>query len=235
MNLPLIYFSALIAKLRHKHKSKEKNVQLSDVKPPFVLYLRSFCADKITGEAAYYLTSVYNEEESLVRVLEQIAPVYAIGDPKDEKMPMGATRIYVSDEHWKSTVKSLANKAEAVVLRLGKTDSFWWEVELALKDIPLHKLLFAVPVAETFSEVSTLYKILMDHQIDISDQRIGVNPVKMGSLSSFLYFDTKGKPHSSIVESPKLKIANTYEEILQKSLAGFFEAFITSGPKSDYQ
>lgn len=198
---------------------------LSDVKPPFVLYLRSFCADKITSESAYYLTSIVSEEESLVKVLEQIAPVYAIGDPQDKKMPMGATRIYVDDEHWKSTVKSMALQAEAVVLRLGKTNSFWWEVEMALEDIPLHKLLFAVPVAESFNEVSVLYKTLMDKHIDIGNQSIAVNKVKMGSLSSFLYFDINGKPHSTIVESPRIKIAKTYEEVLQKSLNGFFSIF----------
>ena len=221
----LIVLSAFFNKKSHQLQRKEKNINITSVKPPFVLYLRSFLADETTGKTAYFLTGENNEEESLVNVLSQIAPVYAIGDPKDEKMPMGASRIYVDDEHWKSTVRDLAHKAEAVVLRLGKTNSFWWEVEMALEEVPLHKLLFAVPVADSFSEVSTLYKILLNKNIDIGDQNIGVNKVKMGSLSSFLYFDADGKPHTNTIESPRVKIARTYEEVLQKSLADFFAVF----------
>lgn len=219
--LPCAFFN----KKYHQLQRKEKNTNLIDVRPPFVLYLRSFLADVKTGATANFLTGEMNEEESLVKVLGQIAPVYAIGDPKDEKMPFGALRVYVDDEHWKSTVRDLAHKAEVVVLRLGKTDSFWWEVEMALEEVPLHKLLFAIPVAESFSEVSTLYKILLSKNIDIGDQNIGVNKVKIGSLSSFLYFDADGQPHTNTVESPRVKIARTYEEVLQKSLAGFFSIF----------
>ena len=219
--LPCAFFT----KKSHQLQRKDKTINFTDVRPPFVLYLRSFLDDKTTGKTAYFLTDENNEEESLVSVLGQIAPVYAIGDPKDEKMPMGASRIYVDDEHWKNTVRDLAQKAEAVVLRLGKTDSFWWEVEMALDEVPLHKLLFAIPVAESFSEVSTLYKIFLNKNIDISDQNIGVKKVKMGSLSSFLYFDADGKPHTNTIESPRVKIAKTYEEVLQKSLADFFTVF----------
>ena len=219
--LPCAFFN----KKSHQLQRKEKTINSIDVRPPFVLYLRSFLADETTGKTANFLTGENNEEESLVNVLGQIAPVYAIGDPKDEKMPLGARRIYVEDEHWKSTVRDLAQKAEAVVLRLGKTNSFWWEVEMALEEVPLNKLLFAIPVAESFSDVSALYKILMDKKIDIGDQNIGVNKVKMGSLSSFLYFDDNGKPHTSTVESPRVKLAKTYEEVLKKSLSDFIATF----------
>lgn len=229
----LIIFLCTVLYAFFKKKSRrlggrEKDINVSDVRQPFVLYLRSFLADETTRESAYFLTSEINEEESLVTVMEQIAPVYAIGDPKDQKMPLGARRIYVNDEHWKSTVRDLAHKAEVVVLRLGKTNSFWWEVEMALEEVPLNKLLFAIPVAESFSEVSALYKILMDKKIDIGDQNIGVNKVKMGSLSSFLYFDDNGKPHTSTVESPRVKLAKTYEEVLQKSLSDFIATFAST-------
>ncbi len=223
--LVLIVLCAFFYKKSHKLQKKNKDVEVKDVKSPYVLYLRSFSADVVTSDTPYFITGERNEEECLVKILEQIAPVYAIGDPKDEKMPMGATRVYVDDDHWKSTVKELAYKAEAVVLRLGKTNSFWWEVEMVLKDIPLRKLLFAVPEAKSFNEVSMLYKLLIDKGVDIGNQKINVKDVKMGSLSSFLYFDENEKPYTASVESPKVRMTKAYEEVLQKALVGFFKTY----------
>lgn len=91
-----------------------------------------------------------SEEEVLVSVLSDIAPVYAIGDPKDKKMPLGTSRIYIDDEHWKSTVIDMMNRAVVVVLRLGKTDSFWWKVETAVKNISLDKVMFVVPESKIY-------------------------------------------------------------------------------------
>lgn len=230
----LIILSTLFNKMSHRLQRKEKNINITDVKPPFVLYLRSFLADETTRKTVYFLTGENNEEESLVTVLGQIAPVYAIGDPKDEMMPLGALRVYVDEEHWKGTVKALAQKAEVVVLRLGKTDSFLWEVEMVLKEVPLHKLLFAIPATVSLGDVSAL-KNLLEKKIDFSNLDISVKRAKMGSLSRFLYFDVDGQPYINTVESPRVKIANAYEEVLQKSLDGFFDIFFSSNTNLNNQ
>ena len=147
---------------RRLNKKKKDTFDKDSISAPFVLYLRSFVDDKTTKKRISIFNDVRTEEEVLVSVLSDIAPVYAIGDPKDKKMPLGASRIYVDDKHWKSTVIDMMNRAVVVVLRLGKTDSFWWEVETAVKNISLDKVMFVVPESKTFSNVATLYKILLN-------------------------------------------------------------------------
>lgn len=207
---------------RRLNKKKKDTFDKDSISAPFVLYLRSFVDDKTTKKRISIFNDVRTEEEVLVSVLSDIAPVYAIGDPKDKKMPLGASRIYVDDEHWKSTVIDMMNRAVVVVLRLGKTDSFWWEVETAVKNISLDKVMFVVPESKTFSNVATLYKILLNHNIDIKNIEINIEKKNQGSISSFLYFDNNGQAVTHEVKTPQFtRLILSYENILRNALLGF--------------
>ena len=222
----IILFSFFYSLYHRLNKRKKDTFDKDKIKAPFVLYLRSFIDDKTTQKRISLMNDVRSEEEVLVEVLSDIAPVYAIGDPKDKKMPLGASRIYVDDEHWKSTVIDMMNRASVVVLRLGKTDSFWWEVETAVKSISLEKVMFVVPESKTFSNVATLYKILLDHNIDIKHLDVNIEQKSQGSISSFLYFDKEGKAVTNEVRTPRLtRMVLSYENILRNSLSGFREKF----------
>lgn len=228
----LFILSALLcvvfSRLRHRSERLVKStINASSIHGPFVLYLRSFVDDATTGKSAAFLTDDRSEEESLVSVLTTIGPVYAIGDPRDKYTPLGAKRIYVDDSQWKDTVKTMAGRAEAVVLRLGNTSSFWWEVEMALERIPRPKLLFAIPSSTNFGSVSVLYKYLLERGIDIAEIGVSIEKKSVGSLSGFLFFDKQGKPVTAQVESPRFaKITRSYKEILQESLNGYVANFV---------
>lgn len=222
----IVLFSYFFSMYRKFNKKKKDTFDKDTIKPPFVLYLRSFIDDKTTKKRISFLNDVRSEEEVLVDVLSDIAPVYAIGDPKDKEMPLGASRIYVDNEHWKSTVIDMMNKAAVVVLRLGKTNSFWWEVETAVKSIPLDKVMFVVPESKTFSNVATLYKILLENNIDIKHLDVNIEQKSQGSISSFLYFDKNGQAVTKEVKTPRLtRIVLSYENILRNTLSGFREKF----------
>ena len=222
----IILFSFFYSFYRRLNKKKKETFDKDAIKAPFVLYLRSFVDDKTTNKRISIINDVRTEEEVLVDVLSDIAPVYAIGDPKDKKMPLGASRIYVDDEHWKSTVIDMMNRAAVVVLRLGKTDSFWWEVETAVKNISLQKVMFIVPESKTFNNVATLYKILLDHNIDIKNLNINIEKKNQGSISSFLYFDKDGKSVANEIKTPRfIRLVLSYENILRNSLSGFRKKF----------
>ncbi len=120
----------------------------------------------------------------------------------------------------------MMNKAALVVLRLGKTDSFWWEVENAVKNIPLEKLMFVVPESKTFSNVATLYKILLEHNVDIKQLEVSIERKSQGSISSFLYFDKKGEAVTKEVKTPRFtRIVLSYENILRNTLSDFREKY----------
>lgn len=211
----------------HKLGKKRKDTQNIDhINGPFVLYLRSFKDDAATRKNVSFLTDIRTEEEMMVEVLTDIAPVYAIGDPRDKKMPLGASRVYVDDEHWKSTVTEMAQKAALVVLRLGKTDSFWWEVNMVIKSIPIEKILFVVPQSKTFNNVATLYQILLENHIDISQLDVNIEKKLRGSISSILYFDKDGNAKTAEVKIARFtRIFISYENVLRNTLADFRSKF----------
>lgn len=218
--------------LYHKYSRKKKDTyNVADIHGPFILYLRSFAADKTTNKRISFV-DIISEEEALVEAMSDIAPVYAIGDPKDKKMPNGASRIYVDDEHWKSTVIDMASKAALVVLRLGKTDSFWWEVEMVIKTVPINKLVFVVPTSKTFNEVSVLYKILLQNNINIDNLNISIEKNQQGSISNLIYFDKEGKPHTDRIKTSRFtQIFLKYSDIVRKSLVGIRTEYGLSSPK----
>lgn len=225
--LACIFLSTYFYSKYHRQNRKRKDTFDKDsIKGPFVLYLRSFIDDKTTRKRISFINDVRSEEEVLVEVMSDIAPVYAIGDPKDKRMPLGASRIYVDDEHWKSTVIDMMNKAVVVVLRLGKTDSFWWEVETAVKSIDLEKVMFIIPESKTFNNVAMLYKILLDNNIDIKNLNINIEKKYQGSISSFLFFDKNGNAISKEVKTPRLtRMVLSYENILCNALWEYREKF----------
>lgn len=196
------------------------------VKPPFVLYLRSFVADQKTSKSVGLFSSFRTEEESLVSVFSDIAPVYAIGDPKDKKMPLGATRIYVDEKCWKEKVAEMAKKSVLVVLRLGSTESLWWEVEMVLERVPLENVVFVVPCVDDFSQVAMLYQILIKRNIDIGKLSIKIESKAKGSISRFIFFNRENTPFSKDVKIPRFtNLVLSYENILRQSLAELRERF----------
>lgn len=215
-------------------KKKKSTLKKEDIQGPFILYLRSFVDDANTQKSTNTLSDITSEEEALVEVLSDIAPVYAIGDPKDEKSPLGASRLYVSDDEWKNTVEYLAQRAQVVVLRLGSTDSFWWEVRMALNKIDKQKILFVIPESDTLDSILVLSNYLHEQNVDMTKVKTSVAKKQFGSISSFIYFDEKGDACSSNFVAYKFtSLVLSYANMLRSSLADFRKRFglVTEAPK----
>jgi succinate dehydrogenase / fumarate reductase membrane anchor subunit len=99
-----------------------RTVMRNDTRRP-VLYLRSFQVDPP------FWRSFRRSEHHLVRALRALGPTVAIGVPDREIPPIGAARLKVTHEHWKEVVTQLAANAQLIVLRLGKTEGFGWEMQ----------------------------------------------------------------------------------------------------------
>ena len=76
----------------------------------FCLYLRSFNTD------------VFKQEKQICRIVRNLFPVYAIGDPNHILQPNGAERFYITDEHWKEAVIDMMERSKVILLRVGQTD-----------------------------------------------------------------------------------------------------------------
>ena len=215
-------------------RKKKSTLKKEDIQGPFILYLRSFIDDATTRKSTNTLSDITSEEEALVEALSDIAPVYAIGDPKDDKSPLGASRLYVSDDEWKNTVEYLAQRAQVVVLRLGRTDSFWWEVRMALSKIDKQKILFVIPESDSLDSILVLSKYLLEQNVDMSKVKTSVAKKPFGSISSFIYFNEKGEACSSnFVAYRFTSLLLSYANMLRSSLADFRKRFglVTEAPK----
>ncbi len=235
----LIIISSIITmwlqSINHRLGRKKKStLRKEDIQGPFILYLRSFIDDANTGKSTNTLSDVTSEEEALVEVLSDIAPVYAIGDPKDKKSPLGASRLYVSDDEWKSTVEYLAQRAQVVVLRLGSTDSFWWEVKMALGKINKQKILFVIPESDSLDSILVLSRYFLEHNVDMSKMKTSVSRKRFGSISSFIYFNENGEACSSnFIAYRFTSFVLSYANMLRSSLADFRKRFglVSKPPK----
>jgi hypothetical protein len=113
----------------------------SDVRPP-VLYLRSFSDDTNKASGATVLDRLVSLalglahpgllaqntiEMKLCNYLKTIGPVIAIGKPGEHLPKLGATRLYVRDDHWRTVASDLMDRARLVVLRAGATPGLQWE------------------------------------------------------------------------------------------------------------
>jgi hypothetical protein len=113
-----------------------------DPRPP-ILLLRSFSDDhslrvrKSGLLAGFNLTAVTGKtatfEEVLVKVFAAFGPVLAIGRPGEALPPVGAARAYVPEgKDWKEEVRALAKRSAWIVMVLGSSEGFCWELEMVL-------------------------------------------------------------------------------------------------------
>jgi len=105
----------------------------SDTRRP-IIFLRSFSQDP----------QISSEEENIRDALKSFGPFVAIGSPKDELPPLGASRLYVSAE-WEDRVKSLLGHASLVVILAGSTPGLAWEIFQVRALVDPSRVVIAVP------------------------------------------------------------------------------------------
>lgn len=194
-----------------------------NVMPPFILYLRSFDADAVTAKPADgILKPEQTEEQLLVAILDDIAPVIAIGIPGDSYLPDGAARLYVSDDEWQDQVMKLAVAAEFVVLRLGDTEGFWWEVDFCLDRLSPDKLLFVIPAMKGSMPLVKLEDRLQIHGINASLSCL--NPKKRSKSSISGFFAVQDDGQSSFMPLRHRRLLYFFipaEDVLREPLFNF--------------
>jgi hypothetical protein len=84
-------------------------------------------------------------EPKVARELSRIGPFVAVGRPGEKLSPLGAARIYVSDEQWQETVLSLVGRAAAVVLQPEVSPGTLWELHVIGRMVDTRRLLLLVP------------------------------------------------------------------------------------------
>ncbi len=112
-----------------------------------VLLLRSFNDDDLVDPTftATYQIVPGRYEARLLKALAPLGPAVALGRPGERDPETGALRLYVKDEHWQRAIAYLMDRAAAVIAVVGSSPGLWWEIELAVRNAPLERLLFFFP------------------------------------------------------------------------------------------
>ena len=134
---------------------KTKQVLETDERKP-ILYLRSFLNDPLAAKSendsiiANFLTTGFpqnlnSEEEQLSLAVKDFGPFVAVGNPKDPLPQIGALKLYSEENEWQNVVTNLIQVSQLVILRVGHTPGFWWEVETVVNNKEPEKIMFLLP------------------------------------------------------------------------------------------
>jgi len=141
-----------------------------DTREP-ILLLRPFTKDEIdirelTGFAKdnmfspnYFINkSGLTFEEKIVETFNMLAPVIAIGRPKEGMQPLGASRTYVPDSQWQDKVIELASKSSYILFIVDDSPSLRWEFQEMVKLKSLDRLFLIMPPLKKGEEISNSVK-----------------------------------------------------------------------------
>ena len=138
----------LTPRLSNKYRARQRlviqraeEVIRSDTRPP-ILYLRSFKDDKMIARAIGFMSI----EQEMKLALFDLGPFIAFAEPNTTEPPdPGAARLYASQEHWREEACAEMSKAQLVIMRMGDSPSFWWEVREAIDRVRPERLVFLIP------------------------------------------------------------------------------------------
>lgn len=112
---------------KYSHYGKISSATIEDVrncKEDYVVYLRAFEKDDYSGKNKRNRFS----ERKFMSCFPKWVYSFAIGMTKEIDTPIGATRIYCDDNHWRENVKEMVKGAKAVVVYVSDRDSCIWEI-----------------------------------------------------------------------------------------------------------
>ena len=209
---------------------------IDDIKDePYILYLRSFNDDSETSVPIKSSGMYYTEEEILVSSLEKLGTAVAIGRPGEPAPPLGAKRIYVSDDQWQDKVRQMSADARLVIFRLGETEGLKWEWDYCLDTIEdLSKLLLVVPETMTSEQESMdqLVSKIKKQRNDVQCEELDISqPLEIGSIGMIIYFEKNKDGTFSVKQTHDISDGKTFKV----QFAYFGKAFRNIRPETrDY-
>ena len=194
----------------------------NDTRRP-VLYLRSFKSDESVwrGWVDYYFKNG-TAEGALVRVMRAIGPVVALGPPGEKLPPFGAARFHIGHDNWQSLVKAVEVEAALVVLRIGLTESFWWEVKYLTETSAPEKIVIYLP-PQDHREV---YSQFCSKVNDILPKPL---PARLADNALIVSFGPDWSPRQTDVDGPSMKATMRRKLLAGTTAPAIHEALVQAG------
>lgn len=162
---------------RHGRKLSQatgEEVLQEDPRSP-ILLLRSFRMDETKMQRPSRIWGAgrisFTFEEALVKTFRPVGPVITIGRPGDAFRPLGAARMYVSNEEWPTRVLELAAKSSHLVFILDTTPGLQWELEHVMSPFGDRNMVLVFPPLLTDADFERLRELLVRIGIDVAVDR----------------------------------------------------------------
>src|SRR5215218_9827094 len=182
--------------LANKYRDRQRSVletaemvMKNDTRPP-VLYLRSFKDDEKIARAIAF----YSVEQEMKVALFEIGPFIAMAEPdKPRPVDPGAARLRLPQDAWQQKVGEAMSRAALVIMRIGETDGFWWELQEAPKRVKPERLVLLVP-----AENEQLYEKLRERPgewlpCELPEYKVTKRPFAV--QGGIVYFEPDWTPH----------------------------------------
>lgn len=191
--MPLFWVAArLLVRAKRQAAPDARTLLARDRRPP-VAYFRSFVADRTAAKGVTF-SSWFTEEEQLARVMRDVGPLIAIGEPSESLPPLGAARLYVGTDDWRQVVHSLTTRARLVMLRLGRSPGLIWEFENVLRWARPEQVVLLVPKDERlYDEFRRHSRALLPYELPPLGGR-GSRRLFRGSLRAMITFGPTWTP-----------------------------------------
>lgn len=170
MPLPVLIlpvFIGLVARGRQMRALPAHELLLREGRAPVVL-LRSFSDDDLIDSifTATYRVVPGRYEDRLIKALAPLGSAVALGKPGEKDPQLGAARLYVKDEYWQSAITYLMERANVVLSVVGRAPGLWWEIEFAIQQISLERLLLFFPYPAPVQTRRSYWRtVFLQHQV----------------------------------------------------------------------
>lgn len=142
----------------------------TEAAPPIV-YLRSFEDDDVQLANVLSARRPFLEfftlrgrdafEESVAWELACYGPVLAIARPGHTDVSLGAARMHLGDDEWRTVISEQIDEARAVAITIGRTPGLAWEISHIVQTGHLDKTVLLVPPVDA-AEVELRLKFIAD-------------------------------------------------------------------------
>lgn len=202
----------------------------ADPRPP-VLYLRSFNSDAGADIGAQermptlmrpmvLAAGLETEEEQIAAAFSEVGPMVAIGRPGERLPQLGAARMYATEDTWQATVADLLSRSRLVVMRVGDTEGFWWEVANAATLPDATRVIFLLP--ETPEEYARFRLKANAHLPKPLPEEYAPRTMTDRTFGGMLWFDPDWTPHIALCDFSLNTFRRSVAADLREKLAPIF-------------
>lgn len=188
-----------------------------------LLFLRSFSRDPSDTVIRSGFAVGDSFELAVAKELHEIGPVIAIGKPEERLPPIGAGRLYVTEDRWQPTVLELISASQLILLVSGATKGLLWELRSIVEQADPSKLIVCIPGDKSATRRRTAWKEFRELTHDVFPKPLPEDP----GWAIFMHFDKLWNP---VLVGARLRLTSVGSRTIRTALRSIILRDSNLGP-----